>query len=452
MTVRRISRSDLRQPDASLFADHTVVLMTPVTADATWAAECAWELARAATADARRVALIDLSLEHPVLDPHPPSEGIVDAFLYGASLNHVAQAQDTPGLHFVSAGSYAANPAEVWESPRWSRLAMGFAQEGALLLAFVPPSALERCALNPDALIVLAPKGYDHERDTEPGITHQLNMGVPTMTVVWDPKVTAPDEGAMPRFGSVMPPPSPTDQTQLPEPQPALTEATSASTTEFRGFKPGSRRLLMAASPVAVAVVALSVWLSARSDDSRNTPIVARPVIAASAPLVNESDRNRGDTLFYSVQVAAFNAAERALGHAAELERDDLAAAVTPVRIGNQGVWYRVILGLLPSPTAADSVLRELWQRGLVERRQGNILRTPQALDLGFRPNVAAAREEVEGLRERGIPAYIVESPAGTVQILVGAFEAPEQAVVAESLLVQAGITANLVTRSGTVP
>ncbi|MHC4611883.1 MAG: P-loop NTPase family protein, partial [Planctomycetota bacterium] len=143
MTVRRIPRSDLRQPDASLFADHTVVLMTPVTADATWAAECAWELARAATADARRVALIDLSLEHPVLDPHPPSEGIVDAFLYGASLNHVAQAQDTPGLHFVSAGSYAANPAEVWESPRWSRLAMGFAQEGALLLAFVPPSALE---------------------------------------------------------------------------------------------------------------------------------------------------------------------------------------------------------------------------------------------------------------------------------------------------------------------
>jgi hypothetical protein len=455
MTVRRISRSDLRQPDAALFADHTVVLMTPVTADATWAAECAWELARAAAVDERNVALIDLSLEHPLLDPHPPSEGIVDAFLYGASLNHVAQAQDVAGLYFVSAGSYAANPTEVWESPRWSRLAMGFAQEGALLLALVPPSALSRCTLNPDALVVLAPRGYNHEDEPEPGIAHQLATGVPTMTVVWDPEIAPPGAQAAPEFRPVaveeLPTPS-KDSPVVQEPEPALSGAPSIPAVRDRGLKTGTRRLLLAAPPIAVIVVGVSFWLTAGKDAGQDANIAPRPVIAASAPVVDEADRDRGDTLFYSVQVAAFNAAQRAIAYAVELERDDLAAAVTPVRIGNQGIWFRVILGLFPHATAADSVLQVLWQRGVVERRQGNILRTPQALDLGSRPTVAEARSEVSGLRARGIPAYIVRAPTGSAQILVGAFEAPEQAAVAESLLVQAGITANLVTRLGTVP
>jgi cell division septation protein DedD len=85
-----------------------------------------------------------------------------------------------------------------------------------------------------------------------------------------------------------------------------------------------------------------------------------------------------------------------------------------------------------------------------VDRPQGTILRTPLAYALGAFPSARDARKAAEGLRERGIPAYIVPEADGTARMLLGAFEVPEQAHTADSLLTALGVRGVLITRIGT--
>ncbi|MEE9300902.1 MAG: SPOR domain-containing protein, partial [Alphaproteobacteria bacterium] len=223
---------------------------------------------------------------------------------------------------------------------------------------------------------------------------------------------------------------------------------------------------LMFAAAFLTVVAVTAVWAVTRSSGSPSTPeeedpvpIVApvtafTPAAAEPAPLDTATPApgpERLDSLFYAIQVAAFNTSRQALEHASSLEDRRLAAAVTPVRIRGR-VWYRVILGALPSAAEARAALQRLWRDGFVASGEGAILRTPQAFHLGTRPSADMAWEETQRLRERGIPAYTVEASQGTARIFVGAFETPDQTAVVESLLTAAGLTATLVNRTGNAP
>jgi Mrp family chromosome partitioning ATPase len=63
-----------------------LVALVPLTDDLPWAAKAAWDIARIAARDGRRIALIDLNLERPVLHELTglqPTEGIVDGLQTG---------------------------------------------------------------------------------------------------------------------------------------------------------------------------------------------------------------------------------------------------------------------------------------------------------------------------------------------------------------------------------
>ena len=60
-----------------------------------------------------------------------------------------------------------------------------------------------------------------------------------------------------------------------------------------------------------------------------------------------------------------------------------------------------------------------------------------------------AAAQAKQGLRARGVPAYIVEASDGSVRLFVGAFETPQQARLADSILTAANIEGTLVPRAG---
>ncbi len=93
-----------REFDRGALADNTVVALIPATEDYEWAAAQAWLVAREATRGKPRVALVDLSLNMPVLDHgavRRTEKGIVDALLYDTSLTRIAQPQDEPGLHYL---------------------------------------------------------------------------------------------------------------------------------------------------------------------------------------------------------------------------------------------------------------------------------------------------------------------------------------------------------------
>ena len=422
-----------REFDCGVLADNTVVALIPATEDYDWAAAQAWFVAREATRGKPRVALVDLSLNMPVLDHGAvgrTEEGIVDALLYDTSLTRIAQPQDEPGLHYLGVGTPTDKPQDVWGHPRWSRLAAGFRSQGAVLLLFLPPAAIRHASIRPDGIIILAPGGWHPAEGRYVEISRWLDEGIPLLAVVSDldaeTQAAWGEPAPTPRRGSLLLPP--------------------------RRWGTSNRMFALA---FALIVLAAAIWTATRltrspaAESTAAAPVQPPPsepspeVEAGQTPLAPP----RLDSLSYSLQVAAFNTLDRAVEYAVALENRSLVAAVTPIRIGGS-IWYRVILGALPTAAEAEATLIGLWQDGLVASGEGAILRTPQAFDLGVRES-DAAWEETQMLRDRGIPAYSVEASLGTARIFVGAFETPDQAAVVESLLTAAGLTATLITRTG---
>lgn len=432
MTARVLAPARLAEMVPPLFADRHLVILTPATANTEWAIQGAWAFARAAATGSRSVLLVDLSADGPMLDSGATgaaSRGIADVFLTDEPLNDAARPQDRPGLFYIQRGARAGGFESVWASERWAKLARGFASEGALLLLFAPPAALSHFPFEPDGLVVLAPQGYDPVDGTFPHIAKRIEQGTALLAVVGD-ETKRPSGGTRTSGASSRPP---------------LRRSSTAARRPAASVG-HLRYVTVALVGLGAVASAVAVWAgrpSATAAPSRGLAHVAAPF---------DADAAAGDSLFYSVQVAAFNTLEQAMTRAAELEGGGMPAIVTPVRMGSQGTWYRVLTGALPSARAADSLLQSLWHSRRVERPQGTILRTPEAYRVGRRVPAADAEADARGLRARGVPAYIVGAPDGTARVYVGAFDLPEQAHAVDSLLTTAGLTGTLVQRMGTTP
>jgi hypothetical protein len=115
-------------------------------------------------------------------------------------------------------------------------------------------------------------------------------------------------------------------------------------------------------------------------------------------------------------------------------------ALVTPVpQTGKGPVWYRVVAGSYATRAAAGTARAQLWRRGVTAEGVGDLLFAPYSYH-------APAGASLDMLRRRGLPA--VRWSNGV--ILLGAFEAPEQAAVTKAALKRAGVRANLLPRMGT--
>jgi len=422
VTVRPLPRSRLDALVPSLVTGQALVALVPATGDLKWAAGAAWDVARAAALSNRRIALVDLWLEHPTLHETvglTPTEGIVDAFEYDVSLTKAAHEIDR--VFFIAAGTVTAHAGDLFANPRWKKLHGGFRVEDALLLLYLSAGALARLSTVPDGLIVLSPDGYEPESSIGQGITAVMERGVPLLGVVrerWTPAAApAPD----PR--SVAPPPG----------------RISASVR-----RPSSRLARPVVVAVTLAAGAAGSWaLLARGAEQRRAPapapaapMRARPVAAAPAP-------PRVDSLAWTVQLAAYARLDKALALADRLAADGVTPFVTPVALDDRGgsaVWYRVLAGAFPTRDSAVGARAGMWKHGLAARGQGDVLRAPYSFSLSDHAPAAST------LRARGIPA--VAWGTGS-RLLAGAFETPEQASVLEARLKRAGVQATLVTRMG---
>jgi cell division septation protein DedD len=425
MTPREHPRAQLPTLAPDLLAEVTVVTLIVLEGSRQASEAMATELAAAVARPGRRVALIDLCLEDPILDARVArgsGEGLVDAFLYGASLQHVAVEQDVPGFHVIAVGTRPSDPDEVWSHQRWRRLARGFQSEGALLLLLVPAYALARVAVQPDRIVVLAPVG-------KAGAARKLDTPADWSEVAVDVVVDTPP----PRVSA---PP----QRRPPTARPVAT----------RRVRPPRRRwwAATAGGVVLAGAVGLAVALPQRGNGAVSADVDASEVAVPVAPRP-AAEAPGSDSLYYAVQVAAFQGMDAALDGAREYGDAGWTVTVSPVRLGGQGTWYRLIVAAVSAPDAAERALARLWSQGLVERPNGTILRTPHAIRLGSYPDTAAAQAARRGLRDRGAAAYIVEASDGSVRLFVGAFETPEQARLADSILAAADLQGTVVPRTG---
>jgi hypothetical protein len=426
VTPDTVVRSQLQTAIPRLLEEATVVVLTPGGDDMAWAVDASWAIARAIARKGRRVALVDLTVTDRALEPQQQeeetaaSEGIVDAFCHGASLQRVVQKGDVPGLFFIGVGSEHADPPEIWSNQRWDRIARGFAEENALLVLFATTDAWPHLRPSPDRVITL---GTLSDPRASAGSGRWSSHGIPMTHLIPDP------------------------------PEPRIPHAPvamwSSHIAKHRKSRSWLRRLV--AIGLGIIIVAAVILLLTRSSERAATSSLAAPdtaptlqPVAAPAPLPVAE----GDSLYYSVQVASFKTRTRALEHASGYETRGWATTLTPVQLGLQGMWYRVMVGVFATPTAADSALRRFYELGLLERPNGTILRTPNVLEVARHTDRAAAANEAVGLREAEIPAYIVEA-LGTHHIVVGAFENPEQATLMDSILTSAGLRSTLTSRRG---
>ncbi len=468
MNILEVATPDLLRIAKELFSDRCVVAITPAAGDSRWVEKTAWNIARAAASTGRRTALIDLDLDDPRLHSQarePKDTGIVDAFLFGASLQHVASQEETPNLHFIGVGTPPGEPEEVWANDRWQRLFRGFKKEEAILLLFLPPAALECVALAPDLILAVAPRGFDATGPDAPQLRSAIDRGVP-MAVVTDG-----------------PEPAPTNQSADPDDRVAQSEQPVEATDRRSGLP---RKVVLSVFGVVVAAtIAVLVLLQSNRgtvpdtpepmpeaplpagfEDS--TPQTAEPLVEADAvPQAHTdsvvdtqeaeelTDRSTTapeiDSLRYSIQVAAWGQLSQARDHVAQFFSAGVAATITAVPRDSSRLWYRVFVGATTDYGAASDLRQSLRVDGLIGSTRGVLLETPLALLLETHPDTLSGREAARGLRESGIPAYIVSMPDGTAQVLLGAFESPDQADLIISVLPEAGrnLSRTLVSRVG---
>ena len=412
-TYRQLPLSRLGHLIPPLVEGQALVALLTTTADLPWAAKAAWDIARIAARDGRRVALVDLHLEQPTLHEIvglPTTEGIVDAFEYGVSLNKAAH--EITGVFFIPAGSDTARASELYAHPRWQKLQAGFRSEGALLLLFLSEPGLEQLSTVPDGLIVLAPDGlreaFGNARD------------IPLLGVVRD--------RWLPSSGRVSPAPMPIPAALPASPRPR-------------------RRVHAAFAALLVAALAVGGWaLLAGARESFTAPPAAPPAprqIAATRPKPTAPPTPpHPDTLGWTVQLAAYATLDKALAHADRLAADaGIPALVTPVPQSDGGkspIWYRVLAGSYATRAAAADARARMWRRGTVAEGIGDLLFAPYSYHV-------PAGTSLDSLRRRGLPA----ARWSNGNILLGAFEAPDQAAFTQAALTRARVRANLLPRMG---
>jgi len=401
VTLRSLPRARLGDLVPSLLHGQALVALVPATGERRWAGEAAWAVARAAAADGRRVALVDLGIEEPSLHEVAgitPTEGIVDAFEYDVSLTKAAH--HLHGVFFIGVGSYTANAAELLGQPRWRRLHAGFRAEDALLLLYMSPESVTRLSAVPDAALVLAPDGVDAESTTGRALAEIVERGTPMLGVVRE-RWSAP---------------------------PALAPVAPARRRPWRS----------AVTAAALALAGAAGWaLFARSAE--------RPAAAAGSPppgATSAGAPQRADSLSWTVQLAAYGTLAPALQHVDALAQAGVPALVAPVMLSASGsVWYRVLVGSFAIRDSAVAARAALWAQGATHPGEGDLLQAPYSL-------LVHGPWTPDSLRHLGVPA----TRWGDGQLLIGAFETPEQAAFAEAALARAGVQATLVTRTGTTP
>jgi hypothetical protein len=431
---RPVAWEDAGRQIASLLGSYSAVVVT--SSDPVAAAHVALGIARA-EATHRRVVVGDLVGDTPSLrslvkdeDPH----GITDSLLYGVSLNKIGYAvEGAENLYVMPSGTDPHIDEEILRSARWTRVAAGFGEVGALLLLVAPWDS----------------KGLGDLIDKIDGAVLVKDTDLPA----------APNSLVLARVAS----PTPTLKIPL-----HRISARAASWKQHRWFYPalGAIALLLIAS-VGLALMLARIGRVARQP----ARVVAKAATPAPAP-TPPPPRPPPETLYvappanvndsasaaaFTVELLVANTAEGANLFVRKNGAALPAAAVSPVAIDlERSKWYKVTAGAYTRRYQADSLLRALRNSGVLTDSSGSVTTAPLALVVDSVPTqggiVDAVRGAVDKYTARGLPVYALMQNDGGALIYAGAFSRADQSAELIRTLRGAGLKPVLVYRTGSSP
>ncbi len=431
---RPVAWEDAGRQIGSLLGSYSAVVVT--SSDPVAAAHVALGIARA-EATHRRVVVGDLVGDTPSLrslvkdeDPH----GITDSLLYGVSLNKIGYAvEGTENLYVMPSGTDPHIDEEILRSARWTRVAAGFGEAGALLLLVAPWDS----------------KGLNDLIDKIDGAVLVKDTDLPA----------APNSVVLARVAS----PTPTLKIPL-----HRISARAASWKQHRWFYPalGAIALLLIAS-VGLALMLARVGRGARQP-ARVVTKAAPPAPAPTpppprpppetlyvAPPANVNDS--ASAAAFTVELLVANTAEGANLFVRKNGAALPAAAVSPVAIDlERSKWYKVTAGAYTRRYQADSLLRALRNSGILTDSSGSVTTAPLALVVDSVPTqggiVDAVRGAVDRYTARGLAVYALMQNDGGALIYAGAFSRADQSAELIRTLRGAGLKPVLVYRTGSSP
>jgi len=428
---RPVAWEDAGRQIASLLGSYSAVVVT--SSDSVAAAHVALGIARA-EATHRRVVVGDLVGDIPSLrslvrdeDPH----GITDSFLYGVSLNKIGYAvEGAENVYIMPTGTDPLIDEEIFRSARWTKLAAGFGEAGALLLLVAPSDS----------------RGLGDLIDQIDGAVLVKDADLPA----------APSALLLARVAS----PTPT----LKIPLHRIT-AHAASWKQHRWFYPVLGVIVF----VLIASLGLALMLARVGQVARPpAPVAAKPVPAPTpppprpapetlhvAPPANVNDS--ASAAAFTVEMLVANTAEGANLFVRKNGAALPAAAVSPVPIDpERTTWYRVTAGAYTRKYQADSLLFALRKSGVLTDSAGSVTTTPLALVVDSVPSqggiVDALHAAVEKYTVRGLSVYALMQDDGGALIYTGAFARADQSAGLVRTLRGAGLNPVLVYRTGRAP
>ena len=417
----------------------------------------------------RRVAIGDLvgdvePLQRLVTgdDPH----GIVDSFLYGVSLNKIARQVDDTGMLFVMpSGTEPTVTPDIMANERWSRLAAGFREVGALLVLVAPSDAegvhelagmMDGVVVVGDAASVLSvPRNSVLAHVDAPMAATPLSTAavaeVPTVltertplgTPRHQPPVMLPPQDVLEKRPAV-----PLKAAGIPKVPLALAILATLIAIWFALGRPGTSK---GAAPTE------SVRDSVDSSDdgaASDTTVQSAPGVETSAdglaPVRIGNPQDSAKAAAYGVVLVATNDEAQALARWASLGLKLPAGTVTMVRIrGERGRFFQVQAGAYATAQQADSLLAALRGNRRLNAGAGSVKSTPFALRLEGGISRQSAQNLADGYGQRQIAAYPMLQADNTATIYVGAFETPEQAAPLMNELQLKGVNVTLHYRTG---
>jgi hypothetical protein len=407
----------------------------------------------------RRVALGDL-----LGDAEPIQElldggdlhGLADSFVYGVSLNKIARPVPKFGdLYVLPSGSEVPAYEEIFTNARWTRLAAGFRETGALLVVAAPASAAHV------ADVVELADGAVIVGNVEPlGVGRDKVLGRVAAAALAPSPTPEPE-----------PEPEPTADVRIVGPADEPNEPLAERGGRSSRFAIRSRTMVLGVS-LAVVLAALGLWLAARPLASGHEPLwlrrrrtadaagtmparldsvsgdsAARPRDTTALAPANVADSAAASA--YSIIIARFNTLTGAQAWLQSQARDLPSPTFTPVRIQGE-TWYAALAGSYTSRAEADSLLRALTAQGLSRADSSNIVRAPFAF-LVDSVNTDAVSRMLKYFADRGQPVYALRQPNGSARLYAGAFESPAQAALYVDAIRTSGIRPVLVYRIGRV-
>jgi hypothetical protein len=478
-----------------------VLLLFDPRADRAWVADAAIALATGWNAAGRRTVLADLSIEDPVLHERvgvPNLDGVVDLFLYGASLARSARPVPGRGFLLITAGTYTPEPEAILRHPRWEKIVAGFREAQASLLLFVPLDTPELAALGRWAgdVVILGERGDGElfESIVPPELRLRAWLTPPARPGAEPPRA-APSAERFPEPEPVPPwkapprePPVPVPAphapaeaaayvpaAELPVPDPeweGTVEAEPWTGKRRRKTIPKERKL----SPVMLVLLVLLFIVAAAAAAVTFLPDLlpgwerpsTAPASAARLPgrRPEAAARPAGTARPYAVFVRAFQGAP-AYDEAVQLARrvesgfPGTPVYVFPEETGGM-IYYKVFAGMLADTEQAVALRTRLMAARLSDpehvggRPEDLIHERPWTFDLGAYPTRAAADRRAAELATAAIHVSPTAVPQtdGTERwtLYAGAYPDSARAEPMKKTLQAARVPARLVQRVGRAP